>query len=149
MVMLAAWQVLLHRYSGQADILIGTAIANRNRLQLEELIGFFVNTLVLRGDLSGDPSFSEVLRRARETSLAAQEYQDLPFEKLVAESEPQQKPQDNPLFTVMFNWLNLPISRAELAGLKWEHLEQPLTANRFDLMLTVFEGKSVLPGLFE
>ena len=149
MVMLAAWQVLLHRYSGQADILIGTAIANRNRLQLEELIGFFVNTLVLRGDLSGHPSFSEVLRRARETSLAAQEHQDLPFERLVAETELQQKPQDNPFFTVMFNWLNLPVSQTELAGLKWEHLEQALTANRFDLMLTVFEGKTELPGLFE
>src|SRR2546430_17143126 len=98
MVLLAAWQVLLHRYSGQTDILIGTAIANRNRLQLEKLIGFFVNTLVLRADLSGDLTFSEVLQRAREASLAAQEYQDLPFEKLVTELEPQRKANENPFF---------------------------------------------------
>jgi amino acid adenylation domain-containing protein len=149
MVLLAAWQVLLHRYSGQPDVLIGTAVANRNRLHLEKLIGFFVNTLVLRADLSGHPSFSEVLRRARETSLGAQEHQDLPFEKLVAELAPQRSPADNPFFRVMFNWLNLPISKMELAGLKWEHLEQAVTVNRFDLMLTVFEGKDELPGFFE
>jgi amino acid adenylation domain-containing protein len=149
MVLLAAWQVLLHRYSGQPGILVGAAVANRNRLHLEKLIGFFVNTLVLRADLGNHPGFSEVLRRARETSLAAQEHQDLPFEKLVAELAPQRSPADNPFFRVMFNWLNLPISKMELAGLKWEHLEQTITVNRFDLMLTVFEGKDGLPGFFE
>ena len=149
MVLLAAWQVLLYRYSGQPDILIGTAVANRNRLQLETLIGFFVNTLVLRVDLSGDPSFSEVLQRTREASLEAQEHPDLPFEKLVTELAPLQKPNDNPFFRVMFNWLNLPASRMTLAGLKWEYLEQAITVNRFDLMLTIFEAKDELPALFE
>jgi amino acid adenylation domain-containing protein len=149
MLLLAAWQVLLHRYSGQPDILVGTAVANRNRLQLEQLIGFFVNTLVLRVDLSGDPDFSEVLGRVREASLGAQEHPDLPFEKLVTELAPQQKSNENSFFRVMFNWLNLPVSRMELAGLQWEHLEQTITVNRFDLMLTIFEGKDELPGLFE
>ena len=149
MVLLAAWQVLLHRYSGQTDILIGTAIANRNRLQLEKLIGFFVNTLVLRADLSGDLTFIEALQGARETSLAAQEYQDLPFEKLVTELEPQRKANENPFFRVMFSYLNLPVSEIELAGLRWEHLEQTITVSRFDLMLTVFEAKAELPAFFE
>ncbi|HEY6348312.1 MAG TPA: amino acid adenylation domain-containing protein [Candidatus Angelobacter sp.] len=149
MVLLAAWQVLLYRYSSQSDILIGTASANRNRLQLERLIGLFVNTLVLRFDLSGDPDFSEVLRRTREVSLAAQEHSDLPFEKLVSELAPSRKSSDKPFFKVMFNWLNLPVAKVELAGLKWEHLEQAITVNRFDLMLTIFEGKDELPGLFE
>src|SRR5579864_5867422 len=110
MVLLAAWQVLLHRYSGQPDILVGTAVANRNRLQLEKMIGFFVNTLVLRTELSGDPVFIDVLRRVRETSLGAQEHQDLPFEKLVAELDPRRNSAENPFFRVMFNWLNLPVS---------------------------------------
>lgn len=149
MVLLTAWQILLYRYSSQSDILIGTAAANRNRLQLEKLIGLFVNTLVLRFDLSGDPDFSEVLRRTREVSLAAQEHSALPFEKLVAELAPSRKSSDKPFFKVMFNWLNLPVAKVELAGLQWEHLEQTITVNRFDLMLTIFEGKDELPGLFE
>ena len=149
MVLLAAWQVLLHRYSGQPDILVGTAVANRNRLQLEKMIGFFVNTLVLRTELSGDPVFIDVLRRVRETSLGAQEHQDLPFEKLVAELDPRRNSAENPFFRVMFNWLNLPVSEMELAGLKWEHLEEKVTVTRYDLMLTVFEGKTELPAFFE
>lgn len=149
MVLLAAWQVLLYRYSGQADILIGTAIANRNRLQLEKLIGFFVNMLVLRTELSGNPTFTKVVQRARETSLAAQEHQDVPFEKLVAELDPTRYLSENPFFRVTFNWLNLPASEIELAGLKWEHLEEKITVTRFDLMLTVFEGKAELPAFFE
>jgi amino acid adenylation domain-containing protein len=149
MVLLAAWQVLLYRYSSQSDILIGTAIANRNRLQLEKLIGFFVNILVLRTELSGNPSFAEVVQRARETGLAAQEHQDLPFEKLVAELDPQRHLSENPFFRVSFNWLNLPVSGMELAGLKWEHLEEKIAITRFDLMLTVFEGKAELPALLE
>lgn len=149
MLLLAAWQVLLHRYSGQPDILVGTAVANRNRLQLEQLIGFFVNTLVLRVDLSNDPDFSEALCRVREASLGAQEHPDLPLEKLVTELAPQQKSNENSFFRVMFNWLNLPVSRMALDSLQWEHLEQSITVNRFDLMLTIFEGRNELPGLFE
>ena len=89
MVLLAAWQVLLHRYSSQTDILIGTAIANRNRLQLEKLIGFFVNLLVLRTDVSENPTFQELTKRVRDVTLRAYAHQDLPFEKVVDALQPE------------------------------------------------------------
>ena len=88
MTLLAAFQILLHRYTGQDDIVVGSPIANRNRIEIEGLIGFFVNTLVLRTDHSGNPTFRELLRRVRETALEAYAHQDLPFEKLVEELRP-------------------------------------------------------------
>ena len=101
MTLLAGLQVLLHRYSGQDDIVVGTAIAGRNRQELEHLIGFFVNTLVLRTDLSGTPSFIQLLNRTRETCLNAYAHQDIPFEKLVAELQVQRDMSRHPLFQVM------------------------------------------------
>src|SRR5207245_2245107 len=102
MTMLAAFQTLLSRYSAQEDIAVGTPVANRNRAELEGLIGFFVNTLVIRTDLSANPSFRELLSRVRELALEAYVNQDLPFERLVHELQPERDMGRNPLFQVNF-----------------------------------------------
>ena len=135
MTLLAAFKVLLCRYTGQEDIVVGTPIAGRNRAEIEPLIGFFINTLVLRTDLSGDPRFRELLRRVREVALGAYDHQELPFEKLVEELQPQRDLSRTPLFQVFFNMLNLgsPEShRPELNG----RTAEPLLLERdskFDL----------------
>ena len=108
MTLLAAFQVLLYRYSGQDDIAVGVPIAGRTRPQLEGLIGFFVNTLVLRGDLSGNPGFTQYLRRVRDRALDAYSHQDLPFEKLVEELAPKRDLSRNPLFQASLAFQNTP-----------------------------------------
>jgi len=108
MTLLAALQTLLHRYTGQDDIAVGSLIANRTRAEIEGLIGFFVNTLVLRTDLAGDPSFGELLARVREVTLGAYEHQDLPYEKLLEELQPPRDLSRNPLFQVLFVLHNTP-----------------------------------------
>ncbi|BBD68915.1 condensation domain-containing protein [Nostoc commune NIES-4072] len=118
MTMLAAFQTLLYRYTQQEDIVVGSAIANRNRSELEGLIGFFVNSLVLRSDLSGNPTFQELLNRVREVTLGAYSHQDLPFEKLVEELHPERDLSRHPLFQVVFSLQNTPIEALELPGLK-------------------------------
>ena len=115
MTLLAAFQTLLYRYSGQEEIVVGTDIAGRNRAEMEPLIGFFVNQLVLRTDLRGGPSFVELLQRVREVALGAYAHQELPFEKLVEELQPERDLSRSPLFQVKLVLQNAPA--AESLGL--------------------------------
>ena len=135
MTLVAAFQVLLKRYTGQDDLAVGTPIANRNRTETEGLVGFFVNTLVLRGDLSGDPDFREALRRTRESALAAYDHQDLPFEKLVEALQPERSLGHTPLFQVMFLHQSEDLDGVSL-------LRLPSETAKFDLSLAV-SGLSV------
>src|SRR5262249_37099336 len=114
MTLLAAFQVLLSRYSGQEDICVGSPIANRTRREIEPLIGFFVNTLVLRTKLGDNPSFKELLHRVKETALGAYTHQDLPFEKLVEAINPERNLSHTPLFQVMFVLQNAPMGEMKL-----------------------------------
>src|SRR5262249_50097119 len=107
--LLAAFQTLLHYYTGREDICVGAPIANRNRAEMEGLIGFFVNSLIMRSDLSGDPSFRELLKRARGVALGAYSHQDLPFERLVEELQPVRDMSHSPLAQVAFAFQNAPI----------------------------------------
>ncbi|MBP5971508.1 amino acid adenylation domain-containing protein [Brasilonema sp. CT11] len=142
MTLLAAFQILLWRDSGQDDICIGTPIANRNRAEIEGLIGFFVNTLVLRTRLDGNPNFRQLLSRVREVALGAYAHQDLPFEMLVEALQPQRNLSHNPIFQVWFNLLNLTDTQPELFGLSVEPIE-PISikevTSKFDLSLYIAE----------
>jgi amino acid adenylation domain-containing protein len=144
----ATFNMLLLRYTGQEDILVGTPIANRNRPEIEGLIGFFVNMLVLRSDLSGNPTFRELLRRVKETAIDAYEHQDLPFEKLVEELNPQRDVGRSPVFQVIFSYLNAPMQSLELDGLKPSRLEYRAGGAKFDLELYLEESDEGLAGWF-
>ncbi|MBV9108797.1 MAG: amino acid adenylation domain-containing protein, partial [Gemmatimonadetes bacterium] len=137
MTLLSAFQVLLGRYAGSEDVVVGSPIAGRTRGEVEELIGFFVNTLVLRTDLGGDPSFREVLGRVREATLGAYEHQELPFEKLVAELQPERSLSHSPLFQVMFTLQNDGGGEGALAGLEVSGVGTAAEIAKFDLSLTL------------
>jgi aspartate racemase len=137
MTLLAAFNVLLYRYTGQEDITIGTPIANRHLLAVEGLVGAFINTLVMRTDLSGEPTFRELLRRVRQVSLEAYAHQDLPFAKLVAELQPEREMSYSPLFQVMFNLINVPPPSGHVSGLSLTPLGLDRGGAQFDLTLTV------------
>ncbi|HEY4588188.1 MAG TPA: AMP-binding protein, partial [Thermoanaerobaculia bacterium] len=139
MLLLAAFDVLLARYSGQRDILVGSPIANRNRAEIEPLIGFFVNMLVLRGEVVGDPPFPDLLGRVREETLEAYAHQDLPFDRLVEELRPERSLASHPLFQVICVLQNAPRSAEELPGLTFSGLAQEVTSTRFDLELQSME----------
>ena len=139
MTLLAAFQTLLHRYTGQTDVVVGSPIANRNRSELEGLIGFFVNSLVLRTDLSSNPTFRELLDRVRTVALAAYAHQDVPFEKLVEELHPVRHLSRNPLFQVVFALQNAPMEQLELPGLTLKSLNIETKTTRFDLELYLWE----------
>jgi len=140
MVMLAAFQWLLSRLSGQEDVSIGTVIANRNRKETESLMGCFVNTLVLRTDVSGGPTFRELVKRVRELTLSAYAHQDVPFEKLVEELNPERDLLRSPLFQVRFALDNGTGASLDLAGLQVENIEMELPQIKFDLTLLVQES---------
>jgi amino acid adenylation domain-containing protein len=146
MLLLAAWQVLLSRYTGEEDVVVGTPIANRNRGEVEQLIGFFVNALALRTDLSGDPTFGELLQRVREVALGAYLHQDVPFEKLVEELQPERSLSYNPLFQVVFALENTPESSLQLSGLNISGLEVESETAKFDLRLSMSEINRELMG---
>lgn len=135
MTLLTAFKILLYRYTGQTDILVGSPIANRNRAEVKSLIGFFVNILVLRTDLSGDLSFQELLARVKSTALEAYVHQDLPFEKLVEELQPNRDLSYNPLFQVMFVLQNMPISNPRLSDVSVTYEEGYNGTSKFDLTL--------------
>jgi len=149
MTLLAAFQTLLYRYTGQEDIAVGSAIANRNRSELEGLIGFFVNSLVLRVNLAGNPTFRQLLGRVRQVALEAYAHQDLPFEKLVEELQPERDLSRNPLFQVVFALQNAPMQPLELPGLTLSPLKFDVGTTRFDLELHLWEPAQGLSGLWE
>ena len=149
MVLLATFQVLLCRYSGQEDILVGSVVANRNRAETENLIGFFVNTLVLRAVMKGSPTFRDLLRQVREVTLGAYAHQDLPFEHLVDELQPKRELSRQPLFQVMFALQNVPREELELSGLKLSRVHLSDVSAKFDLMMVLEESEDGLVGGLE
>jgi amino acid adenylation domain-containing protein len=149
MTLLAAFQTLLMRYTGQRDIVVGSPIANRGRAEIEGLIGFFVNTLVMRTDLRGDPPFVELLGRVREVALGAYAHQDLPFERLVEELQPERDLSRHPLFQVMMVLQNAPREAVELPGLRLSTLPSESGTTKFDLTLSLAEGEGGLTGSLE
>jgi non-ribosomal peptide synthetase component F len=149
MTLLAAFDVLLMRYTGQEDVVVGTNIANRNRAETENLIGFFVNNLVLRTNLSGDPSFRGLLGRVREVCLGAYLHQDMPFDRLVEELRPERVLSHHPLFQVMFVLQNAPRSVLEAPGLSFGSLGVARKVSRFDLLVNVTETPEGLHGSVE
>ncbi|HEX6970376.1 MAG TPA: amino acid adenylation domain-containing protein, partial [Micromonosporaceae bacterium] len=136
MALLAVVQIVLARWSGQHDVPVGTPVAGRGRVELERLVGFFVNTVVLRGDLSGDPTFAQLLGRIRSTVLSAFDHQEVPFERLVEELRPERDLSRNPLFQVMFDIQEAPIGGPRIDGLDVEAFALPWGSAKFDLTVT-------------
>ncbi|MGW6217397.1 amino acid adenylation domain-containing protein [Streptomyces sp. NPDC055109] len=152
MALLSLFQIVLARYSRQDDIAVGTPIAGRNRAEIEDVVGFFVNTLVMRTDLSGDPTFTELVERVKDTALGAYDHQDLPFERLVEEVAPERDLSRNPLFQTMFV-LQAPGSADgeawQLAGTDVEPVEIERGVAKFDLTLTAVESSNGLRAVLE
>jgi amino acid adenylation domain-containing protein len=149
MLLLAAWQTLLLRSTGQEDLVVGAPIAGRVRPEVEPLIGFFVNTLALRGDLSGNPIFLDLLSRVRKVALAAYAHQELPFEKLVDEIKPARDLAHQPLVQVMFALQNTPLGALELPGILLEPFELGETIAKLDATLALSEIAGRLDGVLE
>jgi hypothetical protein len=149
MTLLAGFQSLLHRYTGQDDIVVGSPVANRHRRETEGLIGLFINLLILRTSLSANPTFKELLVRVREVMLGAQAHQDLPFELLVDALQPQRQTNYTPLFQVVFVLDHIPKNREEiLAGLKLARFEIETDTSPIDLHLAMTDYGDRIEGLF-
>jgi hypothetical protein len=151
MTMVAAFQIVIGRYAGQEDVVVGTDVANRNRYETEGLIGFFVNQLVLRTDLSGNPSFRELLQRVRETVLEAYEHQDVPFEKIVEEIAPARHADRSPLFQVKLVLQNIPDEKVRLSNTHIRLSDFDLSGiengmSKFDILLNIAETDAGLIG---
>ncbi|VCW33104.1 Dimodular nonribosomal peptide synthase [Pseudomonas aeruginosa] len=152
MLLLASFQALLYRYSGQADIRVGVPIANRNRVEIERLIGFFVNTQVLKADLDGRMGFDELLAQARQRALEAQAHQDLPFEQLVEALQPERSLSHNPLFQVLFNYqseIRSVTPEVQLEDLRLEGLAWDGQTAQFDLTLDIQEDENGIWASFD
>ncbi|HWM94025.1 MAG TPA: amino acid adenylation domain-containing protein [Thermoanaerobaculia bacterium] len=147
--LLAGFQALLHRWSGQEDVVVGTPFANRRRSEVQGLIGFFVNTLPIRTGFSGRPSFRELLRRAREAAVGAHAHQELPFERIVEELRPERASGRNPIFQVVLAFQNVSLPALDLPGLEMELREVDSGTAKFDLTLDLEEGPDGLRGWIE
>ncbi|HEX6290386.1 MAG TPA: amino acid adenylation domain-containing protein [Herpetosiphonaceae bacterium] len=149
MTLLSGLNTLLYRYTGQTDLVIGSPIANRHHGEVERLIGCFINTLVLRTDLSGDPSFADLLQRVREVALGAYAHQDLPFEQVVEIAEYEQDISRHPLFQVMFILQNAPMSTFKLGDLTLTTVDMPTETAKFDLAFELIEIESGIFGFVQ
>jgi non-ribosomal peptide synthetase component F len=148
MTLLAAFQTLLARYTGQDDIVVGSPIAGRTRQEVEGLLGFFVNTLVLRTDLAGTPTFRELVGRVCEVTLGAYAHQELPFEMLVEKLQPERSLSYSPLFQIFFNMVDEDTAKLELAGATAAPFISSQSEAKFDVTLYVREGRQhVSPDL--
>ncbi|MDJ0756203.1 MAG: amino acid adenylation domain-containing protein [Ardenticatenaceae bacterium] len=149
MVYLAAFSVLLARYSGQTDILVGTPVANRNRIELEALIGYFANTLIMRTQLADNPTFMTLIERVRNIALDAFANQEVPFEKIVEALQPVRNLSHSPLFQVMLVLQNAPAGELSLPGLEMTSVDFEHTTAKFDLLLTLAEDNGKMVGALE
>ncbi|HEY0781167.1 MAG TPA: condensation domain-containing protein, partial [Thermoanaerobaculia bacterium] len=149
MILNAAFQALLYRYTGQSDFAVGTPIAGRDRVEVEGLIGFFINTLALRADLTGDPPFAELLGRARRTALDGFAHQELPFEKLIEELNPERSFAHTPLFQVMCVLQNVPVSALTAPGLRIEPMAAASGTAKYDMTMTLGEHMWGMGGSVE
>jgi len=149
MVLLAGYHALLHRYSGQESICVGVPVAGRARMATESLIGLFVNTVVIPADLRADPCFEDLVGQVKRTVIGAYEHQELPFEKLVEEIQPERDLSRSPLFQVMFALQNAPAERLVLEGLAIKRLDMQPRTSKFDMTLNIAETEESLAGSLE
>jgi Condensation domain len=146
MTLLAGFQLMLSQYTGQDDVVVGTDVANRNRIETEGLIGFFINQLVLRTDLSGNPSFREILARVRRTVLDAYTYQDVPFDIVVDEVTPDRTADSSPLFQVKLVLQNTPRQELSMPGINISEMSMGNSTSKFDILLNLFDTDEGLVG---